>query len=105
MTAPATFTAVSAVPVSSARAWARIVTLAGVNDELFAFLRPTVSRTLRGKSIQQIPRGCVLGRGRLLLFGVLPIDYDDLTAELETGRRFLERSSMLSIEHWQHERC
>ena len=64
-----------------------------------------VPRTLRGKSIQQIPLRSVLGRSWLRLFGVLPIAYDDLTiAELEPGRRLLERSSMLSIEHWQHER-
>jgi hypothetical protein len=105
MTAPATFTAISVVPAWSEKMWARNVTPAGVNDELFSFLRMTVPRTLRGKSIQQIPLRRVLGRSLLLLFGVLPIDYDDLTiAELEPWRRFLERSSMLSIEHWQHER-
>jgi ligand-binding SRPBCC domain-containing protein len=32
-------------------------------------------------------------------------DYDDLTiVELEPGRRFLERSPMLSMRLWQHER-
>jgi hypothetical protein len=41
----------------------------------------------------------------LLLFGLLPVDYDDLClAELEPGRRFLERSEMLSMRLWQHER-
>jgi hypothetical protein len=33
------------------------------------------------------------------------VDYDDLAlAELEPGRRFLERSSLLSLRSWQHER-
>ena len=46
-----------------------------------------------------------LGRSWILLAGVLPVDYDDLClAELEPGRRFLERSSTLSFSLWQHER-
>jgi ligand-binding SRPBCC domain-containing protein len=36
---------------------------------------------------------------------VLPVDYDDLClAELDPGRRFLERSRTLSFSVWQHER-
>ena len=34
-----------------------------------------------------------------------PIDYDDLTiVELQPGRRFLERSRMMSSSVWEHER-
>ena len=41
----------------------------------------------------------------MLLFGVIPVDYDDLTlVAIEPGRRFLERSPMLSMREWQHER-
>ena len=46
-----------------------------------------------------------LGRSWILLGGLLPVDYDDLClAELEPGRRFLERSSTLAFRVWQHER-
>jgi ligand-binding SRPBCC domain-containing protein len=46
-----------------------------------------------------------LGRSWILLGRVLPVDYDDLClAELEPGRRFLERSQTLSFSVWQHER-
>jgi ligand-binding SRPBCC domain-containing protein len=46
-----------------------------------------------------------LGRSWLLLGRLLPVDYDDLRlAELEPGRRFLERSRTLSFAVWQHER-
>ena len=46
-----------------------------------------------------------LGRSWILLGGVLPVDYDDLClAELEPGRRFLERSRTLAFRVWQHER-
>jgi hypothetical protein len=43
-------------------------------------------------------------RSWIFALGVVPIDYDDLTfVELEWGRRFLERSPMLTQREWQHE--
>jgi hypothetical protein len=46
-----------------------------------------------------------LGRSWLLLFGVLPVDYDEIGLErIEPGRGFLERSTMLSQRLWEHER-
>ena len=46
-----------------------------------------------------------MGRAWLRLFGVIPFDYDHLTiVELEAGKRFLERSTMLSMRRWEHER-
>ena len=44
-------------------------------------------------------------RSWLLLFGVIPIDYDDICiAEIGPGYRFLERSQMMSASTWEHER-
>ncbi|MEZ5151247.1 hypothetical protein ACWDTG_01155 [Rhodococcus zopfii] len=41
----------------------------------------------------------------MLLFGVLPVEYDALTiAEIAPGRRFHEKSSMLTMRRWEHER-
>src|SRR6185503_11303207 len=41
----------------------------------------------------------------VLLLGILPIDYDDLTlVRVEPGRGFLESSTMLSQRRWRHER-
>ena len=46
-----------------------------------------------------------LFRSWLLVGGLLPVDYDDVSfAEVEPGRRFLERSSLLSQSVWEHER-
>ena len=47
-----------------------------------------------------------LGRSWLLLGGVLPFDYDDITIEqLEPGRSFQEDSTMLSQRSWRHHRA
>jgi hypothetical protein len=46
-----------------------------------------------------------LFRSWLLLAGVFPVEYDDVCfVEVEPGRRFLERSSLLSQRVWEHER-
>ena len=68
-------------------------------------MRRTVPRRLRGKTIDDVEPGQQLGRSWLLLFSVIPFDYDDLgLAELGPGHRFLERSTMLSMRSWEHER-
>ena len=41
----------------------------------------------------------------ILLVGLIPFEYDDITlVRLEEGRGFLERSQMLSQRVWEHER-
>ena len=93
------------IPVPAERVWARAVTPAGVNHELGPWIRMTMPRALRGRTIDDVEPGQPLGRSWLLLLGVVPFDYDDLgIAELEPGRRFLERSTMLSMRSWEHER-
>jgi len=85
--------------------WARAVSVQGINYELAPILRMTMPRALRGKTIDDVEVGVPLGRSWIMLGGVLPVDYDDLQlAELEPGRRFLERSRTLSFALWQHER-
>ena len=84
--------------------WARVVTPEGINDEM----RPLMTMSPpRGTSLDlhTIEVGVPAGRCWLRLFGVIPFDYDDLMiAELVPGRRFHEKSSMLSLSRWEHER-
>ncbi len=85
--------------------WARITTAAGINDELKPILRMTAPRVLREQGLAGVQLGTRICRSWVLLFGVLPIDYDDITLErLEPPHSFLERSTMLSQRHWEHER-
>ena len=51
------------------------------------------------------PTGVRLFRSWVLLFGILPVDYDDLTlVRVEPGRGFLESSRLLTSRRWDHER-
>jgi hypothetical protein len=96
---------VSVLARPAAEVWARAITEEGINDELAPILRMTMPPGLRGKTVDTVEVGTPLGRSWILLGRVLPVDYDDLClAELEPGRRFLERSSTLSFGLWQHER-
>ena len=85
--------------------WRHATSMEGVNEELMPLLRMTVPAGLAGAGIDTLPAGRRAGRSWLLLFGWLPVDYDDLTiAEHGPGRRFLERSTMLTQSVWEHER-
>jgi hypothetical protein len=83
--------------------WRRVVTPAGIDDEM----RPWLSMTMPcdDLAVDTVRLGEPVGRAWLRLFGVVPFDFDDLVVtELEPGRRFLEESSMASMRRWVHER-
>ena len=102
MRAFTTMTTLLATPES---VWQRVITPEEINAELSPWLRMTVPRAWKGKTLEAVTPATRLGRSWLLLFGVLPIDYDNIAlAEWEPGRRFLEVSTMLSMQRWQHER-
>jgi ligand-binding SRPBCC domain-containing protein len=87
------------------RVWARIITPDGINDEMRPYLRMTLPPGVEQLDPESIELGKPIGRSWILLFGLLPLDYDDVTlVSLEPGRRFLERSRMLSQRSWEHER-
>lgn len=85
--------------------WARVVDAEGINHEMRPWMTMRMPRGTAGLTIETIPLGRPVGRAWLRLFGLIPFDYDHLTiVELEPGKRFLERSTMLSMRHWEHER-
>jgi hypothetical protein len=94
----------SELAAEPAKVWARAIDPAGINDELRPLMRMTVPRGLEDFGLDD-PEPGRIGRSWILLFGFLPFDYDDLNiVHLEPGRSFLERSSMLSMRLWEHER-
>jgi hypothetical protein len=85
--------------------WDRVTTPAGINDEMRPYLRMTLPRGLERIDPAEIEIGKPVGRSWILLFGLLPFDYDVLKlARLDPGEGFLERSTMLSQRLWEHER-
>ena len=85
--------------------WAAVTTAEGVNAELMPLVRMTIPRGREDFSIADIEDGTTIGRSWLLLFGLIPFDYDDIHVErIEPGRAFHERSTMLSQRRWEHDR-
>jgi hypothetical protein len=98
------FRIASSLRAEPAAVWARAMSAAGINAELAPLLRMTTPRGLGSLDLHGLEPG-PLGRSWLLLFGLLPIDYDDIGLErIDPGRGFLERSTMLSMSLWEHER-
>ena len=84
--------------------WERISTPEGINDELRPWLRMTVPGG-GDLDLDTVQVGRPIGRSWVLLFGLLPVDYDEISlVELERERGFLERSRMLSQRMWEHRR-
>jgi ligand-binding SRPBCC domain-containing protein len=85
--------------------WQHVSTFEGVNYELRPLMRMRAPAHVRGMELSQIVPGERIGRCWMLLFGVVPFDYDDLTlVAVEPGRGFQERSKMLSMRVWEHDR-
>ena len=75
-----------------------------MNSEFRPFLRMTFPAGTSDLTAGWQP-GKKLLRSWILLLGVVPIEYDDLAfEEVEPGRRFLERSVLLTQRLWEHER-
>lgn len=99
------FSRSSLVAATPEEVWARITTPAGVNHELGPLLRMTWPPEVESLDPAHVQLGTRLFRSWVLLLGVIPVDYDDITlVRLEPGRGFSERSSMLTQRVWQHER-
>jgi hypothetical protein len=94
----------SSLPAEPLAVWERVMSAEGINAELGPLMKMTVPRGLDSLDLDAVEPGH-LGRSWILLFGLIPIDYDDIGLErLDPGRGFLERSTMLSQRLWEHER-
>lgn len=95
----------SVVDADAGRVWGDALDFTGINGELMPLLRMTSPRRWRGRTLDHVQPGRRLFRSWLLLFGVIPVDYDDICiVEIGPGYRFLERSQMMSASTWEHER-
>jgi ligand-binding SRPBCC domain-containing protein len=93
------------VPAAAHAVWERIVDPEGINHEMRPWMTMTMPRRAKDLTVDTVPLGRPVGRAWLRLFGLIPCDFDHVNiVEIETGRRFLERSTMLSMRRWEHER-
>ena len=105
------FEVMTRLSADAARVWEHATSIEGIKFEMAPWMTMTVPRAAEEGSFAErfrdgtLPMPSALGRSWVLLLGVVPFDWDDMVlVELERGRRFLERSSMLSLRVWEHER-
>ena len=105
------FEVTTRLSAEAARVWEHATSIAGIKFEMAPWMTMTVPRGVDPASFAPqfrdgaLPMPSALGRSWVLLLGVVPFDWDDMVlVELERGRRFLERSSMMSLRVWEHER-
>jgi ligand-binding SRPBCC domain-containing protein len=95
----------SRLEATPAAVWERVITPEGINHELMPLMRMTIPRGVDTLDPATVPLGERLFRSWVLLFGVIPFDYDDIgLVRFEPGRGFHERSTMLTQRLWEHER-
>ena len=100
----AEITVTSELEAGAEAVWARAIDPEGINYELRPLMRMTVPRGAENFGLDDLEPGHI-GRSWIFLFGLVPCDYDDLNiVRVEPGRSFLERSTMLSMRLWEHER-
>lgn len=72
--------------------WARVCTFEGVNDEFGGLLRMTAPAEVKEAGLGGVQVGEPVCRSWILLLGVIPIDYDDITlVELDPPHARLRR--------------
>jgi len=90
---------------SADQVWAHASTFVGVNRELWPLVRMTFPPAMGRLTPAAFPLGQTAFRSWLLLFGLVPVDFDDIMlVELEPGRGFHEVSQTFNLRQWRHRR-
>lgn len=85
--------------------WEWITSIKGIRAEMWPFFLMTAPKGVQSLSNVRVTPGVRMFRSYVFLFGVLPIDYSDMTLlELKDGQGFVEQSPMGSMRLWRHER-
>ena len=88
-----------------AEVWQWITSFRGIATEMRPLLRMSTPRGTQRLTDFAVVPGQPLFRSWILLFGVLPVDWSELTLlEIDPGRGFVEASPMGSMRSWRHER-
>ena len=102
---PYNFRFVTTLRARSDEVWRHASSFAGVNRELWPLARMTYPRAMARLMPGRVPLARKAFRSWILLLGVIPVDFDDLTlVELAPGRGFYEVSRLLTMREWRHRR-
>lgn len=93
------------VAATPAQAWTWITSFDGISKEMSPLLHMSAPKGIKDLASIAFEPGVPMFRSWITLFGVLPIDYSNLTLlTLNPGVGFVEQSPMGSMKLWRHER-
>jgi hypothetical protein len=99
------FTLRTTLRASSEEVLAHAGAFAGVNRELWPLVQMTHPPELCRFDGERFPLGRTAFRSWFLLFGLVPVEFDDFRLiGLDPGRGFDEQSRLLSTRDWRHRR-
>src|SRR3990172_6737786 len=105
MPTPISLRFVSKLQAPKGNVWEWITSIEGISAEMWPFFRMTMPKGIRSLNDVQPNLGVRMFLSYVFLFGILPIDYSDMTlVELDSGQGFVEQSPMGSMKLWRHER-
>ncbi len=85
--------------------WEWITSLDGISREMAPYMRMTAPKGMTSINSLAFQPGQRMFRSWILLFGLIPFDFSDLTLEsLDKGEGLVEQSPMGSMRLWRHER-
>jgi ligand-binding SRPBCC domain-containing protein len=94
----------SSLRASPEQLWDHASSFAEINRELWP-LRMSHPAAVPRLTPESSPLGRRAFRSWILLFGLIPVEYDDFTiVELEPGRGFSEVSRLFTMREWRHRR-
>ena len=86
-------------------AWDWITSVEGISQEMHPLVRMSAPAHIHNLADVNVQLGARLFRSYIFLFGIVPIDYSDLTlVDFDPPNSFKEQSPMGSMEIWRHER-
>ena len=95
----------SELSTSSDKIWESITSVKSIRKEIQPFFTMTAPQHIKSLGDIKLALGKPLFRSYVLLLGIIPIDYSDMTLlELEEKLGFVEQSPMKSMKLWRHER-
>jgi hypothetical protein len=95
----------SRLAASADDVWAHARTMEGVNAELGPWVRMSVPRAARGRTIDAAPIGREAFASVLLALGVVPFDVHHLVLVEVREHAFVEESWSWMQRRWRHERA
>jgi ligand-binding SRPBCC domain-containing protein len=85
--------------------WKWMISFHGISREMAPILRMSTPKGVTSLNSVALQPGVPMFRSWVKLFGIIPIDYTDLTLlSLTPHSGFVEQSKMGSMKVWRHER-